>query len=199
MLQKLGKLYMSSMIDKIPTYKVDIETVQMTAIALVDEPALESNFQVFSGVKQVFAVQDAEKRIVFGPVIRVDYPILRKFEDGSLYNVVFTKEVAQKMISDYLANNHANDINLGHTSYFPDGIEPIEFFIKDSVKGISPKGFEDIADGSVFASFHISDDGVWSAIKEGTFRGFSLECFMDVVLDRYRKTDWVDVILDALS
>lgn len=180
-------------------YRVAIDGVEMTAISLVEDPAIESNFQAFDRVHQMFAVQDEERRMVMGPVIRCEYPILRQFADGSYYQLVFSKDVAQKMISDYLLNNHAGDVNLGHTSYYPDGVEPVSYFIKDSVRGIAPKGFEDIVDGSVFAVFHIVNDDVWTAVKDGTFKGFSLECYMDVEPVKDTNGDWLDAVLSGLG
>ena len=51
-------------------------------------------------------------------------------------------------------------------------------FVKDAEKGVNPKGFEEYADGSIFAEFHIMNDEVWNAIKDGTYKGFSLAgCF----------------------
>jgi hypothetical protein len=41
------------------------------------------------------------------------------------------------------------------------------------------KGFEDIADGSWFGSFYVENDDVWQQIKDGTFRGFSVEGVFD--------------------
>jgi polyhydroxyalkanoate synthesis regulator phasin len=40
---------------------------------------------------------------------------------------------------------------------------------------VAPAGFEDIADGSLFAEFHIEDPDIWAQVKDGTFKGFSLE------------------------
>ena len=55
----------------------------------------------------------------------------------------------------------------------------VQFFIKDSTRGVSPAGFDDIADGSLFAEFHILNDDVWEAVKDGTYKGFSLEGVFD--------------------
>lgn len=165
------------MANSLPTYIVDLDSAEWTGLALVTDPAIESNMQFFSRESVKFSVQDADKRIVFGPCLRVDYPIIRQASDGSYYNIVFTKEVAQKMVSQFLSSDVS--LNLSHTCIFPEGIEPLSFFIKDSSKGINPVGYDDIADGSIFCSYHISNDELWTAVKEGTFKGFSIECFYD--------------------
>lgn len=164
----------------IPTFTIDIDTVEWNGLALVQDPAIESNFQFFSRASAPhiqFSIQDPSQHIVFGPCLRVNYPILRQEPDGSFYNIVFTPEVAQKMVSQFLSSDLS--LNLSHTCIFPEGIEPLSFFIKDSSKGISPIGYDDIADGSIFCSYHISNPSLWSSVLDGTFKGFSIECFYD--------------------
>lgn len=41
--------------------------------------------------------------------------------------------------------------------------------------GISPKGFEDIEEGSLFAIYKVKNDALWKKIKEGEWNGFSME------------------------
>ena len=60
-------------------------------------------------------------------------------------------------------------------------------FIKDSENGISPKGFEDYEDGSLFAEFHIENDEIWEQIKNGTYKGFSLAGVFDLIPEEFKK------------
>lgn len=179
--------------NSIPTYQVSLDNLAMFAISLVERPAIESDASLFSNQVSLFSVQDASKHIVWGPIIRVDFPILRTDDSGNPYYIVFSREVAQKLVSDYLSMGFANNTNLGHTSFFPSGIEPLSFFFKDSSLGISPKGYEDISEGSAFAMMHISNPDVWQALIDGTFKGFSIECTFD------RVPDFTDLILNSLS
>lgn len=71
----------------------------------------------------------------------------------------------------------------------------VQYFIKGN--GVSVEGFEDIADGSLFAEFHIVNDEIWSAIKDGTYRGFSLEGVFDLVPERDKTK--VEEIVDTLD
>ena len=77
------------------------------------------------------------------------------------------------------------------------GVQMVQWFIKDTAKGITPAGYEDIADGSLFAEFHVTDDAIWTAVKEGTFKGFSLEGFFDVAPEM-RQQD-IDEIVKELE
>ena len=58
-------------------------------------------------------------------------------------------------------------------------------------------GFDDIADGSLFAEFHILNDEVWNAVKAGDYKGFSLEGFFDLAPERDKQT--VEEIVDDLD
>lgn len=177
------------MISGIPVYNayiVDEDDFGIQAVALVDDPAVAVNFQCFSKEepqKMKFSVQDEEKHIVFGVVARADYPMLRLTADGFPYYINFSADTIRLMAQKYLRENKQNQIKLTHN----DGtetqdVEMIECFIKDTTRGISPVGFEDVADGSLFASFKVKNEEIWSKIKEGTFAGFSMEVNMSVEL-----------------
>lgn len=185
----------------LPIRYADIEDVNcgMYAISLVSDPAIECEWMAFSKERMHFAVLDDEQHMICGPVVRVDYPILRKDrKTGELYNLIFTKDTAKEMLQRFLRDGYQNDITVEHNGVQVNGIEPREFFIKDIANGISPKGFEDIADGSVFAKYHISNPELWQAVKAGTFKGFSLEAMMNTK-ESMSKIDIFDVIIDVLT
>ena len=80
-------------------------------------------------------------------------------------------DFATKMMKD----GTMNFFNWEHSDDTINGIECIELFIKDSERGISPEGFADVEEGSLFGTFHISDDDVWEKIMDGSY-GISMEC-----------------------
>lgn len=154
----------------------DIEGI--SAISLVDSPAVESDFLKFSKdkIKLNFKIENEEKRLVTGVVMRCDYPIYRIGVSGYEYYIIFNKETIIKMTEKMLKDNTFNNINLEHNDKrFVEGVNLRELFIKDTDKGINPKGFEDITNGSLFATYHVTNDEIWDEIKNGTFNGFSLE------------------------
>ena len=63
----------------------------------------------------------------------------------------------------------------------------VEIFIKDVEKGINPSGFEDIENGSLFATYKVNNDIIWEKIKDGTFQGFSLEGIFDLEQVKLKK------------
>lgn len=172
----------------LPIYKAiitDDEELGISAISLVEFPAVESDFLKFSKDKSklLFNIQDEEQRIVTGVIMRCDFPIYRIGNSGYEYYIMYDKDTIIKMADKFLKNNTFNNINLEHNDKrFVEGVTLREIFIKDSNKGISPKGFEEIEDGSLFATYHIENDEVWEQIKNQTFKGFSLEGFFELEL-----------------
>jgi hypothetical protein len=73
----------------------------------------------------------------------------------------------------------------------------VQWFIKDTANGINPAGFEDIAEGSLFAEFHVVNDEVWASIKDGTYKGFSLEGIFDMQPEQDK--DEVQSIVESLD
>lgn len=161
-----------------PIYKVliDSDELGIDKISLVEYPAVEVNFLAFSkDKKQVLLSVDDEQRILTGVVARADYPIYRN-DNGYEYYITFDKDVIKEMAIKLLTDNHQNEINIEHKANSDvDGVQMLEMFIKDSDKGINPKGFEDISDGSLFVTYKVFNDEVWRSVKEGKFKGFSLE------------------------
>lgn len=147
----------------------------MLRISLVDLPAVESDFQKFGKAVRV-QMESEEKRLIIGCVMRAGFPIYRVDERGEYYTS-FSAETIRTMAEKYLEENRQNRVNLMHAGEEVRGVQMVQLFIKDTAKGISPAGFEDIEDGSLFAEFHVVDDEIWDWIKEGILRGFSLEGF----------------------
>jgi len=150
-------------------------------ISLVDEPAVMTDFVAFDKQRpvQMYAVQDEEKRLVFGVVMRADFPIYRRDDRIGEYYVVYKPDTIRKMAEKYLADSRQNNVNTMHEDGSDvDGVQMVQWFIQDSTRGIVPQGF-DVADGSLFAEYHVVNDEVWDAVKAGTYKGFSLEGVFD--------------------
>ena len=161
-----------------PLYAVSVapEDAGMFCISLVDDPAVEVDFLAFNKEQEVmtFAVQDEEKRMVRGLVMSCDTPLYRRDKSGYEYYVTYSKDTIRAMAEKYLAMGFQNNVDTMHSWELEEGIHMQEFFIKDAENGINPKGFESVKDGSLFAQFHVLNDEVWDAIKQGTYKGFSL-------------------------
>ena len=168
-------------IDGIPVYRVlvDDENDGMVRVSLVDDPAVMSDFVSFDAQKRakLFAVEDEEQRLVFGVVARADFPIFRKDDKLGEHYVIFPAATIREMAQKYLTEGRADNVDEMHDQRDVEGVHLVQWFIKDSSKGVAPAGFDDIADGSLFAEYHVTDDAIWQQIKDGTYKGFSMEVF----------------------
>ncbi len=191
-------------IDGIPVFQAQVNAgdpeTGMFKISLVDDPAVQSNFQAFSKERRaiMYAVEDESKRLVLGVVMRADFPIYRRDEKLGEYYIIYSADTIRTMAEKYLVEGRQNDVNLMHLEGSDvTGVDMVQYFIKDTEKGIVPEGFDEIADGSLFAEFHIVNDEVWDAVKEGTYKGFSLEGVFDLVPEQ--NADKVQDIVDTLE
>lgn len=184
----------------IPVYDAIIsdEETGMFRISLVDDPAVMSNFQAFDAHKKpmMYAIQDEEKRLVRGCIMRSDFPIYRRDEKMGEYYVIYKAEEIRKMAEKYLLEGRQNDVNVMHQEGSDvDGVQMVQYFIKGD--GIQVDGFDDCADGSLFGEFHVVNDSVWAEIKAGTYKGFSLEGVFDLVPEQNK--DEIQEIVDLLD
>lgn len=191
---------------ELPIYEALItdEIDGITAVSLVDVPAVESDFLKFNKEKEkmLFSIDNEEKRLVTGVVLRADFPIYRITNSGYEYYIVFSRDTIIKMTEKMLKQNTFNNINLEHNdNRFVEGVTLRELFIKDTEKGINPKGFEDISNGSLFATYHIENNEVWEQIKQGTFNGFSIECYVNIeeVKEEPKEIDTIEELLDYIN
>ena len=185
-------------IDGIPVYDATLgEDGGMLRISLVDAPAVMADFVAFAHQKPVlmYRIEDEEQRRVLGVVMRADFPIYRRDDRLGEYYIIYRADTIREMAQKYLAEGRQNNVNLMHQGEDVEGVEMVQYFIKG--KGLQPEGFEDIADGSLFAEFHIVDEAIWDKVKDGTYKGFSLEGLFDLVPEEDK--DDVRRIVDDLD
>ena len=189
-------------IDNLPVFQAVINDDEegMLRISLVDAPAVMSDFMKFAEQKpvQLFSIEDEDKRLVYGVVMRADFPIYRVDPYGKEFYMIFKADTIRKMAQKYLAEGRQNEVNLMHVDGSEvNGVEMVQFFIKDTAKGVAPAGFDNIADGSLFAEFHVTNDEVWAQVKDGTFKGFSLEGIFD--LEPETNEGWINEVVEEVG
>lgn len=159
----------------------------MNAISLVEEAAVEKDFLCFAKEEPIkLELKDEAKRIISGVALLADTPIVRYSEDKGKYYIVFTKEVIKQIVEKYSKDGLINSVNLQHDDRtYQDGIYMIESYIKDTERGIDPKEFKDVKDGSWFVSFKVENDELWNNIvNKDLLNGFSIQGFFDLTTDR---------------
>lgn len=165
----------------LPIYLLEInedltDGSEVDFVALVDKPAIERNFLRFKEDRLTFEIQDEERHIISGPIMLADTPIYRN-DNGQEYFVSFPKDTIYKIVKKMFQKNYTGNVNLMHDpKKIVEGVTMFECWISDESRGVKPmKGFEDAPDGSAFASYFVDNDDVWSKVKSGEFKGFSVE------------------------
>ena len=189
----------------------------MTAISLVEDPAVEKDFICFNKDQKPmqFKVEDELEHKVTGVAIWANKEIYRYEPTVGEYYVVFTPEAIDKIVHKYAKQGLNNLVDLQHDGEMIDGVTMVEYYIKDTAKGINPAGFEDVDDGSLFVTYKIEDDKLWNDIisPDSEFKGFSIEIYADIVpTDEYVEVEedesewndeefmnWLDELLKALE
>lgn len=171
---------------KLPIYKLvikdDDEKSGVNFVALVDEPAIQTDFYYFN--KQMKFAADAERRIITGPLMLADLPIYRRNESMGEFYVMFDKMQIEKICMKFMRNGFGDNVNQMHDSNKQvDGVYMFESFITDSQRGIlAPAQFGKVPDGSWFGSYKVDNEDVWNNfIKTGEFKGFSVEGMFDLI------------------
>lgn len=190
--------------DKLPIYKLLINDDPDTGVeyvALVDEPAIEMNWQAFEKHAPFkFEITSEEKRVVSGALMVADLPIYRRDNSGEFY-VLFERKTIYKIVQKYFKNGFTSNVNLMHDPYQKaEGVYMFESFIIDRERGVMPpKAFENITDGSWFGSYKVENDQVWKLIKEGQFKGFSVEGFFDNKYVKDEDEEAIERIIEIIK
>lgn len=167
------------------------EELGMFSVSLVDFPAVETQFLCFNEEKpkQLFFAKP-EEHIITGVALRADLPIYRvNPKTGEDYYVVFTKETIKKMIARYSKQGMMNNVDLQHSGELVSGVYMVESFIINDERGIRPKEFSDIEDGSWIVSYYVEDEALWDKIKNrNDLNGFSISCMANLT-EKFEKQE----------
>ena len=161
--------------NKLPTYELFLEDNEEIALALVKNPAIESDFIYFNeeGIKYEF---NDEQMIVKGAALIPNKRIYRNDNIGE--RNVFMSEDTVRKFAEYLINKQGSKFNLGHT----DNI--IEVNLIESYFAQEPNEFG-VTKGSWIVSLKLKSIDAWEQVKNGEFKGFSIEGIFSNELSKF--------------
>ena len=144
-----------------------------------------------------FAIQDEEKRIITGAAMLADKKIYRYDDVRGEYYVVFDRETIFQIAKKWAKSDRYDSVNIHH-EVETKGLYLFESYIIDRERGINPpKGYEEVADGSWFLSYIVNDDAIWQRVKDGEFKGFSVEGYFD--FERNKEDKIMDAIMRKMK
>jgi len=169
------------MTSQYPIYKVDApelddDTSGLTKVSLVENPAMESNFVLFEK-EMVKFVSDEAKSKVSGALLIPDKNIYREDSKGNGYYMQFSKEVIERLRDKFHKDNLGLSVNVDHSTDVED-----VFLVESWIVGNPDKSTSlglDLPEGTWAATYKVNNKEVLAQIEAGTFRGFSIEAFLD--------------------
>jgi len=153
-----------------------VEAEGISAISLVEFPAIEENFVALSKDqhKVEFRTVDKEKRIIVGLALVPNKLIYRRRGDYE-YNIIFSKETVRKASELYLKRLKNNNTTLEHEE-LTSGVSVIEsWVVEDPFKDKTALYNLNAKEGDWAVVMKVDNDAVWQDVKNGKYLGLSIE------------------------
>lgn len=170
-------------------------------VALVDDPAIEMGWKAFKKQEPTKFNFNDERRIITGPLMIADKPILRYDDNKKEYWVKFSKKEIEKISMKFMRNGLTRNVNEMHdSSKIANGVYLFELWNIDFSRGITaPEGYGNISDGSLMGSMYVENPAIWSKVKNREYTGFSVEgWFLENLLGNVEKS-LIDELNDIFS
>ena len=158
------------------------------AVSLVESPAIEKDFLALSSDKLELKVIDEERRIVVGFALIPEKRIYRRVKDKE-FNIFFTAETVSKTSELFMKKMNLNKFTTEHEKEV-EGISVIESWVvedakndKSNIYNLGAKGGEWVLMSKIY------NDEIWKQVKEGTFKGYSIEGMFDGFQDLDMKEE----------
>jgi hypothetical protein len=172
------------------------------AISIVEAPAIESNFVALKSHEVKFAKVDAEKRILMGPILIPDKPIYRKqIIDGELdeFYIYFSKDTVRKASQMFLMKGNQANATVEH-ELSVQGVCMVETWLKEDMEKDKSAiyGMNDPV-GTWMGCLKVTNDQVWNDVKDGKFKGFSIEGYFADKMKMSKQPSLLDEVVALLT
>ena len=184
---------------------IDDESQELAidAISLVSSPAIEQDFVYFGKEKNnlTFAKVDEEKRMLVSPALIPNKQIFRHNPNtDSDYYVYFSPETVRKASELYLKHNNHHKATYQHQDRVSGVLTVESWIIEDTKLDKSTLYGYSLPVGTWMVKLKISNDEIWSKIKDGELKGLSIEgYFTDKMEQMSEKAPTTEEILSALN
>ena len=149
--------------------------------------------------KQQFATDD-EKQIILGPAMVPDLKIYRKDKQGNPYYVYFSAETIKMIAEKYMRNKYLDNNDEMHNGEAVSDVYVYESWIKEDVEDKANKyGYGDLPIGTWFVAMRVKNDEVWSKIKSGDLKGFSVSGYFEEIAQFCREEMFLKQVAEILK
>lgn len=144
------------------------------ANSFVESPAIERDF-VFFGKEIHFQTVSDEKRLVAGAMLIPNKKILRLDGEGNPYYVYFTPSTIEMIARKFMKNKFNGEVTVEHGKKVNGVYLTESWIVEESGKDKSNIYGFTLPKGTWFGIYKVENDNVWEKVKEGIFKGFSIE------------------------
>lgn len=157
---------------------IDPETDEMglKQMSMVNSPAIMTAWAKFNDSEVKFSILNEDQRIVFGPALIPDLPIKRVVMGQEFY-LKITKDEILKTAIKFAKDGIATRIDTNHDNNLISDSVIFESFVTDSnrIKPESVKGYETLAEGTLFFTGKINNLQQWAKVQSGELTGWSID------------------------
>jgi hypothetical protein len=168
----------------------NLEFNGVDAISIVENPAIQTDFVALKGQDIKLAQVSKEKRLLLGPVLIPNKPILRN-ADGEDYYIYFSKDTVEKASQMYLKEGNQKNASLEH-EYKLKGLTLVEsWIVQDEVHDKSRlyDNTKEVPLGTWMGAIRVDSDEVWNDyVKSGVVKGFSIEGYFADKTERPKES-----------
>lgn len=168
------------------------------AVSVVRSPAIEENFIHLAKHEVELKEVDAEKRILMGAALVPNKHIYRRDKKNEEYYIYFSEETVRQASELFLMNSNQNNATYEHDKKL-EGMSVVEsWIIEDSKQDKSAKYGFDLPKGTWMISMKVNNEQVWSDVKAGKVKGFSIEGYFADKLEMSQMTE-EDLLIEKIK
>lgn len=173
-------------------------------ISLVENPAMQGFFIALSENEIFkFASVDEDKRLICGLVLRSNFPVFRKGQDGKEdYQIVFTDQTIKDLAHNFYESNYHSNSSIEHFKKI-EGVTFVEsWIVEDPTKDKTSVLNLESRKGDWFTIMKIDNDEVWNDFtKTGKVKGFSIDAMLELEEINFKNDEDMEVskIVNAIK
>lgn len=167
----------------IKKFTVNEDNSVVKAVSLVDMPAIMEDFIFLNKENETMKVMldSDEKHMVYGAVLVPDLDIYR-YNNGDEYYLRFDAKAIEKLSIDFMQKYRQKEVTVDHQDYAPE-VTIVESWLKSDIykdKSVALGLNDKLPVGTWFIGMKVNNVDVWEDIKEGKYKGFSVESWVDL-------------------
>lgn len=169
------------------------------AVSVVHSPAIEENFIALNKHEILLKEVDTEKRILMGAALVPNKQIYRRNAKNEEYYIYFSSDTIRKASELFLMRSNQNNATYEHEKKLT-GLSVVEsWIIEDEQKDKSKLYGFDLPKGTWMISMKVNNDEVWSDVKEGKVKGFSIEGYFADKFEMSAEEDEATEVVNELK